>query len=188
MGRTQLHTQSLSVIVEPEIMNAKALLATFLSLLFLVSCNKSDEPEPEELNGEFVIAGESYGLQVSQKLSFGLPTELRDIRLLFFSKPYPIEAVDVENLHMIGIDIMIMNDEFIGNYEVTGDSSLNSIIYAYGGTNLTLKDQELISGKIYEFEDGELSITKNGDEYQVEINLIDSEAGMLTGNYKGRIR
>jgi len=164
----------------------KIQIFTSLCSLLLFACSP-DEPNPVALNGEFTIDGESYDLKVSRKISTGLPTGLRDIRLLFFSKPYPIEGEDVENLHMIGIDIMIMDEDFVGNYELTGDLGPSSMLFAYATTELTIRNSQYISGSFYEFKDGELSISKTGKGYHFEFNLTDSTNTVLIGHYEGII-
>ncbi|MEQ8548665.1 MAG: hypothetical protein RIC03_12185 [Cyclobacteriaceae bacterium] len=169
--------------------HSNSILALFLSILFIIcSCDKTEEPAIAKPNGEFTIKGETYQLSILKRLYFGSTTRKRDVRLLFLSKSYPIEGEDVENLHFIGIDLMISNEDVTGHYSVTGNSNPNSIVYAYGGTNMTLENQELLSGTAYEFEKGELLVSKNEDEYSIEIHLIDSVGAELIGKYIGPIQ
>lgn len=169
--------------------SSKSFVIVLIFLLLLSSCHKKTddhilvEKSLGEPKGEFIIEGESYELRVFKTLPYNSEIE----RFLFFSKPYPIEGEDVDSLHIIGIDIIKAHNILPGTYSFTGNSSINSIIQAYSGTNLTFRNNEHITGIFREYNKGEILISQDGNDYYIEIELKNDTVGFLVGNYSAKI-
>ena len=152
-----------------------------LSVLF--SC--TDKTESIIVRGKIIVNNNEIPIQLGQYFS-GKFGEENELRLVFLSKPYPLEGEDVEDLTLVVMDIITDDQVIDGVFEFDGDSAVYSMTGAYGVTHLTIENYETVSGIEYEFNDGTLEVEKDGDNYKLQFSLIQGDQ-VIEGVFEGPI-
>jgi hypothetical protein len=165
------------------------LLAISASMLLLASCNKDDDKKDY---GQFTYDGTEYSFEGGFMENYGQATDSSgyNIDLTVYTSGvsvqevlgWPIPTGDGKAIYLQMYSSQ--SDGFpTGTYLFSNDWNDAPFTFDYGFVINNPNEMEYI-----DFEDGTVTITKDGSNYEIDFNLTDVNGKGVTGTYKGTLK
>ncbi len=152
------------------------------------SCKKEDnvnDPGSSSGTGSIEFDGKSYSIKYGLYDYFGEFGGVHNFELFLFSDGVNLNNETGEG-NVISIyfysDVPPLPTGTIPYYSGTDDIPY---IEAQAGLDYNLETQ--VGKVIPVFQEGNVTITRSGDTYNIEFTLISETEGQMTGNYKGKV-